>query len=569
MKAMKNSSIRTKLAVGFLIIILFLSSVGTLGISSVKRINQTSDRMYSVNLKNINDLHRIKENLLEVELAGIGITLDSSSAVIGEIGQEIHSIYEETMDLIDQVGQRLLSEEADMMWEQFLKSFEAYKAGQESILRIPLVGPELKIAQEELVAHSSAMLSDITAIIEINLERAELQNQKNHASNRLIQVLISVIGTIGFFTTLLVAYFLSGYIARSLDKVLQLAVALGEGDLTFEIDHISSEDELGRLMAALKETQNKIKLMITDISKESGDVSSASQGLLATIEEMGATFESIASHTLGMIREIQDVNKATEELTAAIEEVDSSVSQLANSASEGSSQAVGINERAEAIKRQGQASKERSDQLIKEKTLAIASAIEQGRVVSEIAIIAESIASIAAQTNLLALNASIEAARAGEHGRGFAVVADEIRQLAEQSDLYVNNIKGVVVAVSQAFDNLSSNSQDTLEFINKDVSKDYDLLIQTGIGYEKDSVFVSETFHDTAAMSQELNAATEEISSVIQTVSQNMNKAVHSSEEAKRGMDETLRAMGQIASAADSQAAIAETLNTLIHAFKI
>ena len=58
----------------------------------------------------------------------------------------------------------------------------------------------------------------------------------------------------------------------------------------------------------------------------------------------------------------------------------------------------------------------------------------------EVETIAGSIMAISGQTNLLALNASIESARAGEAGRGFAVVAQQIRQLAEQTKSFTEEI---------------------------------------------------------------------------------------------------------------------------------
>jgi len=62
----------------------------------------------------------------------------------------------------------------------------------------------------------------------------------------------------------------------------------------------------------------------------------------------------------------------------------------------------------------------------------------------------DEIHSITSQTNMLALNAAIEAARAGELGRGFAVVADEVRNLSSRTEVFNNQIRGLLNTVGES-----------------------------------------------------------------------------------------------------------------------
>ena len=120
---------------------------------------------------------------------------------------------------------------------------------------------------------------------------------------------------------------------------------------------------------------------------------------------------------------------------------------------------------------------------------------------------------------MLSLNASIEASRAGEAGRGFSVVANEVRNLAEQSNASVVDIRQVITDVQRAFEEMTRLSTEVMEFIDNQVRPDYQQLVEIGEQYLQDSEYVQGMANNIGDSSRVITDSISEVSASIQSVS--------------------------------------------------
>jgi methyl-accepting chemotaxis protein len=213
----------------------------------------------------------------------------------------------------------------------------------------------------------------------------------------------------------LIAVWLARNITGPLRSAVALAQRVAQGDLTSRIE-VNSQDETGELLQALKDMNEALVRIVSQVRSGTDTIATASAQIAAGNMDLSSRTEQQAS--------------SLEETASSLEEMTSTVNQNADHARQADTMAISASDVAQ-----------RGGAVVSEVVSTMGSINESARKIVDIIGVIDG---IAFQTNILALNAAVEAARAGEQGRGFAVVASEVRNLAQRSASAAKEIKALI-----------------------------------------------------------------------------------------------------------------------------
>ncbi|EDS78373.1 membrane associated methyl-accepting chemotaxis protein with hamp domain [Clostridium botulinum C str. Eklund] len=574
MNFLKGVTIRKKLISSFLILAFLIAIAGGVGINNARRINNNAESMYSDSIIAIKDLDNIKLNIEKERGYLINLMCDPTENqndrqyIRKLIEVDLRDSNKKSMDEYEKVKSTDI-EKKD--YNEFKNKLENYRKVRIKVFDLVSANNENGAIEVYLKEIKPLRNEIVTLIDKINNTRLEsvkgdyLENKKLFSK---VTITLTSLTIIGIMVAIILTVVILKDIMASLNEIRDYAKRLSKYDISKSMNVIG-QDEISIIAKDLNLAQNNIKGLIETIINNSFAMNKMSEELASTVIIIKNKVNTIDEAAQEINRGTQENSASTEEISASTEEVNSSVEELAIRSSEGSNNANESKERALKVKEYGENAIKETNVIYEEKQQKILKAIEDGKVVAEIKIMADSIAQIAEQTNLLALNAAIEAARAGEQGKGFAVVAEEVRKLAEQSADAVLTIQNTISKVQDAFANLSTNSKEVLDFMDTKIKNILDHSLKSSNQYYEDSEYVSSMSEDLASMTEEINATMNQVAEAVQNMAMTAQESAENTSSILSSVEETMDITDKVLKASDSQEELSEKLNTLVKKFKI
>jgi PAS domain S-box-containing protein len=465
--------------------LMFLLSVtlGLLGLSGMKKTNESLLTVYADRTIPAGFLGEIKTKILINQLA-----LNNSLVFKEEIPKNVDLIRRNILDINkrwDEYMATYRTVEEKHLADQFAKNhkrfvIEGLNPAMDYLLAGNTAATE-KTIKEAVAPFFVPVEESINALTQLQLDIAKQEYdaaEAHYDANRFISAVLAVTGLL---LAMLFSFMLIRGISRSLLTMQQFTDALAKGDLTARID-LEQNDEIGILAQSMAAIRDQFSAIVKQVRINSEFLGHAAQEISATTQSLSQSATEQAS--------------VVEEASASIEELNLSVKQNANSAKVTNSIATMAAEEAanggQAVKRTVEAMKEIADKI-------------------------GLIENIAYKTNLLSLNAAIEAARAGEHGKGFTVVAAEVRKLAENSRLTAQEINGLAIDSVK----IAEDAGGLLEKMVPTIQKTADLVAEItaasaeqaqGIGQISDAVGqLDKAAQQNASGSEQLAATADEL----------------------------------------------------------
>ncbi len=418
-KMINNMRVGARLGAAFSLVILLLIIVSVTAVTKISGINASIEQIVNDRYVKVRLAFDVRDGVNNQIKFLRGIVIDTKNP---EQNQKRYLQLDDTIKQTNLAMSKIAAIQTTVTGKQKIKALQdasdAFESGKEALIALARAGDmdgATEYVLRKLTTSQNAYLDLAIAFANSQDQQLQAEGKKAVADGHTAIELTLIFSALAILLAAAMGYFLTRSITRPLLNAVKVAENVAAGDLTTQIQ-VNSHDETGQLMQGLKNMNENLLKIVTEVRAGTHAINSASGEIAAGNLDLSSRTEQQAS--------------SLEETASAMEQMTATVKQNADNARQANQLAA----QASRVAVQG-------GEVVGEVVNTMEGINASSRKIVDIIAVIDG---IAFQTNILALNAAVEAARAGEQGRGFAVVASEVRNLAQRSASAAKEIKSLI-----------------------------------------------------------------------------------------------------------------------------
>ena len=283
-------SIRQKLSLSYLILVFFIFLIGCVGTFSIYMMNRNGSMIYTDHLQAVNILRNLNQNLWEIDRDVVLLTTGTGTGSKTDYIYDIRMRQTENSQLLVDYSQ--ITPDAAQL-EECRSQIETYDSKVSSILN----ALDKKQGTQESVSAIESLEQDVSVLLDDMITRSiEAADDCNAENQRIFNAIIKtviILCLVAAAIAALITVYISSYLTKRLETIRSFARRMAEYNISDDIEDVS-DDEIGRTMVALNDSQFMIRELIEKIVNETTIMSDMGEDISAALRRIKERLQSVS-----------------------------------------------------------------------------------------------------------------------------------------------------------------------------------------------------------------------------------------------------------------------------------